>query len=84
MSNGKWLPMTDQEIQFSCAEASFQGNELIIPENFPLSKVTIKAILKKNTAMQIEQTIWIKQRPDPPLPADENRSDKPYRKNKRN
>jgi hypothetical protein len=84
LSNGKWLPLSEKEISFSCAEASFQGNELIIPEDFKMEKLTIKAFLKQNTAMKIEKTIWIKQMPDPPLPTEDDRSGKPYRKNKRN
>lgn len=84
LSNGKWLPLSDKEIVFSCDQASFLGNELIIPEDFRSDKVTIKATLKQNTAMVIERTIWIKQKPDPPLPSVDDRSDKPYRKNRRN
>jgi hypothetical protein len=34
LSNGKWMPMTAKDVQFSCNEASFQGNELIIPADF--------------------------------------------------
>lgn len=84
LSNGKWLPLSDKEISFSCAEAIFQGNELIIPEDFKLTKVTIKATLKQNTALKLEQTIWIKQMPDPLLPREDDRSEKPYRRNRRN
>ncbi|MBL0234532.1 MAG: hypothetical protein IPQ08_12810 [Chitinophagaceae bacterium] len=83
LSNGKWLPLTEKEVSFSCKEAVFTGNELIIPENFSLSSVTITATLKRNTAIKIERTIWIKQRPDPPLPAADDPSDKSFRKNRR-
>ena len=79
LPNGKWLPLTDKEINLSCPEASFEGNELIIPANFQPIKVTIKAVLKKNTSLQIERTIWIKHLPDPALPTEQNRSGKPSR-----
>lgn len=73
LPNGKWLPLTDKEISLSCPEASFEGNELVIPVDFQLLKVTIKAVLKKNTAIQIERTVWIKQLPDPALPTEQDR-----------
>ncbi|MGB3006939.1 MAG: hypothetical protein WBC06_10540 [Chitinophagaceae bacterium] len=68
LSNGRWLPLSSKDIQFSCAEASFEGNELIIPENFKPEKVTVKASLKSNPALVIEKTIWIKTKPDGDLP----------------
>jgi hypothetical protein len=65
---GRWLPMTAKDIDFSCTSARFEGNELVIPENFSEKKVTVKAVLKSNPAIWIERTIWIKQKPDPALP----------------
>lgn len=60
--------MSNKEIIFSCATASFEGNELIIPENFSQEKVKVKAVLKADPAIWIERTIWIKRIPDPMLP----------------
>jgi len=68
LSNGKWMPLTSREIEFSCASAKFEGNELIIPENFKDRSVTVKAVLKSNPSVFLERTIWIKQKPDPILP----------------
>lgn len=68
LSNGRWLPLTSKEVQFSCNEAQFQGNELIIPDDFKAEKVTVRASLKSNPFMVIEKTIWIKTKPDGPLP----------------
>ena len=83
LSNGRWLPLTAQEIQFFCSSAIFEGNELIIPENFKEEKVTIKAVLKANPATWIERTVWIKQKPDGELPTkDEILNGKTPRKNK--
>ncbi|HMK27588.1 MAG TPA: hypothetical protein VK483_16260 [Chitinophagaceae bacterium] len=67
LSNGSWLPLTAKEILFSCPEAKFEGNELIIPFDFKQTKVTVKAALRSNPLMIIQKTIWIKQQPDPPL-----------------
>jgi hypothetical protein len=75
LSNGRWLPLSSKEIQFSCLPvgpagslATFEGNELIIPFDFKAEKVTVKAVLKNNPAVQIEKTIWIKTKPDGELP----------------
>jgi hypothetical protein len=68
LTNGRWMPLTSKEIQFSCNAAVFNGNELIIPPDFTEEKVTVKAVLKNNPAIWIERTIWIKKLPDGPLP----------------
>ncbi len=83
LSNGHWLPLTAKEIQFSCSLAGFEGNELVIPENFREEKVTVKAVLKADPAVWIERTIWIKKKPDPALPTkDDILNGTPPRKNK--
>ena len=67
LSNGRWMPLTDKELIFSCSSASFEGNELIIPPDFKEEKVTVKAVLKSNASMSIEKMIWIKKKPDDEL-----------------
>ncbi len=67
LSNGRWLPLTDKEIIFSCEEAKFEGNELIIPIDFKLEKVKVKAALKTNPSISLERIISIKQKPDDEL-----------------
>lgn len=85
LSNGRWLPMSAKEIDFSCSSAKFQGNELIIPEDFRHEKVTVRAVLKSNPSVVKEITIWIKQKPDGPLPTnDEIMRDMQKKRNKRN
>lgn len=87
MSDGRWLPLSSKEIEFSCITAKFEGNELIIPIDFNPEKVTVKAVLKSNPSIWKVVTIWIKQKPDGPLPTnDEIMRDirQPKQKNKRN
>lgn len=67
LSNGRWLPLTSKEIQFSSSACQFSGNELIIPFDFAGEKITIKATLKSNAGRWIEKTIWIKKKPDPDI-----------------
>jgi hypothetical protein len=71
LSNGKWMPLTSKEIQFSSSDCKFSGNELIIPNDFATEKVRVKAVLKSNPALWLERTIWIKKKPDGELPTKE-------------
>ena len=73
LSNGRWQPMTAKDINLSCSNATFSGNELIIPADFNVAKVTVKAVLKSNPAVWIERTIWIKTKPDGDLPTKEEK-----------
>lgn len=84
LSNGRWMPLTTKDIQFSCAEAEFEGNELVIPDDFKPTKVTVKASLKSNPSVSIEKTIWIKTKPDGALPTREEILNEPAtKKNKK-
>ena len=65
LSNGQWQPLTSKEITFSSSVATFEGNELVIPDNFKPEKVTVRAVLKSNPQIWKEITIWIKRLPDP-------------------
>ena len=68
LSNGKWMPLTANEVRFSSSACKFSGNELIIPPDFEEDTVTIKVVLKSNPGLWLEKTIWIKKNPDPELP----------------
>jgi hypothetical protein len=71
LSDGKWRPLTTKELDFTCSQGRFEGNDLIIPEFFPYEKVTVKAVLRSDPEIAIEKVIWIKQQPDTPLPRKE-------------
>ncbi|HEY1202814.1 MAG TPA: hypothetical protein VGE79_17630, partial [Niastella sp.] len=57
MSNGRWQPLTNKEIDFTSSYGKFEGNSLIIDTAFKGEKVTVKADLKNNTAIWKETTI---------------------------
>ena len=80
------MPLTAKEIQFTSSGCTFSGNELIVPTDFAGDKITVKAVLKTNSAIWIEKTIWIKKKPDPDLPTQEEvmRDFKKNTKGKRN
>jgi hypothetical protein len=64
LSDGRWLPLTSKEIQFSSSGGKFEGNDLVLPADFAEEKITIKAALKTNSFTSKEITIWIKKKPD--------------------
>jgi len=66
-SDGKWKPLTGKELDFTTSYGKFEGNELILPDEPTVEKLTVKAILKANPAMWKEITIWIKKKPDPEI-----------------
>ena len=60
LSNGRWLPLTNKEIEFTASVGKFMGNSLVIDTAFKGEKVTVKAVLKNNTAIWKETTIYMK------------------------
>lgn len=83
LANGKWKPLSDKEILFTTSYGTFEGNELVLPDNPTAEKVTIKAVLKDQPGIYKEITIWIKKKPDPDkLPTAEEILNKKKSKNK--
>ena len=64
-SDGRWLPLSAKELDFSSNGGKFDGNSLFIDSAFKDQKVTIKAVLKQNPSLWREVTIYIKTKPDP-------------------
>jgi hypothetical protein len=60
LSNGHWLPLTNKEIEFSASAGKFEGNSLLIDTAFKGEKVTVKAVLKNNSTIWKEITIYMK------------------------
>ena len=60
LSDGRWLPLSTKELEFSSNAGKFSGNSLFIDSSFREPKVTIKAVLKQNPSMWREVTIFIK------------------------
>lgn len=65
LSNGRWQPLTEKELVFTTDYGHFSGNDLVLPENPTVKKVTVKAVLKANNNLWLERTIWIKTIPNP-------------------
>ena len=87
-SDGKWKPLTAKDITFTTSYGTFEGTELVLPDNPTVEKLTIKAVLKSDPKLWKEITIWIKKKPDDELlpTSDEVLKNKPSKtgKSKRN
>ena len=66
-SDGKWKPLTAKEVTFTSNYGTFEGNELVLPDNPTVEKLTIKAIFKSDPKLWKEITVWIKKKPDDEL-----------------
>lgn len=62
LSNGRWKPLSAQEIEFSASGGVFSGNELFIPFDFSAEKVVVKAVYRQRPELWREVTIWIKRK----------------------
>ena len=60
LSNGHWLPLTNKEIEFTSSAGKFDGNSLVIDTAYKGEAVTVKAVLKNNSTIWKEITIYIK------------------------
>ncbi len=74
MSNGRWVPLTGKDLLLTASGGNFVGNELVLPVDYAGELVRVKATLKSDPNKWIEREIWVKQRPDPELPAESNPS----------
>ena len=63
-SDGKWKPLTAKDLTFTSTYGTFEGTELILPDEPAVDKLTIKAVLKSDPRLWKEITIWIKKNPD--------------------
>src|SRR5262245_33079357 len=50
-SDGKLKPLSGKEIEFTTTYGKFDGNELILPDECTVEKLTVKAVLKANPAL---------------------------------
>lgn len=80
LSNGRWQPLTAKDLTLTTDYGHFSGNDLVLPENPTVKKVTVKAVLKSNEGLWLERTIWIKTIPNPDVLPNNDEVIKPRRK----
>lgn len=64
LSNGRYLPLDNNDLTFTTSAGEFKGNSLWINKDCKEDKVSIKVILKSNPLLHKEFDIYIKQLPD--------------------
>ena len=64
MSDGTWMPLTSEHLNFSSSYGYFDRNDLVLPDTPTCEFVKVKAVLKADTTVWRETTIWIKKNPD--------------------
>lgn len=64
MSNGRWLPLTAKEVDFTASAGNFKENSLVLDKDFSSDSVVITAVLKSNKAIKKNITIYIKKMED--------------------
>lgn len=60
LADGRWLPLTAKELNFTSTAGRFDNCNLIIDSSFKGEKVTVKATLKSNPLIWKEVTIYMK------------------------
>ena len=61
-SDGRYLPLTHKEVIFISNAGKFDGNSLYLDKDAKADKVVIKAVLKSDTAVWRQITIYVKKR----------------------
>lgn len=65
LSNGRYLPLTEKDIQFSSDYGFWRGSALVLSkERANMDKVNITAQLKSDTSKKISATIYVQKYPD--------------------
>ena len=64
LANGKYMPLDSTHIIFWASEGKFYGNNLWIDKDFKYDHVLIKAVLKGNSQLSKEFTMYVKKKAD--------------------
>lgn len=71
-ADGRWIPLTADDLILTSTAGVFEGNELLIDSAYHMDSVKVKAVLKKDTTLSKEITIYIRKRGfDEPLKSEE-------------
>jgi hypothetical protein len=60
-SNGSYMPLTSDELDFTCDSAKFDKSSLFIDSNFVPRFVKVCAVYKKDRSKKVEMRIPIRQ-----------------------
>ena len=68
LPNGRYIPLSSQQIIFSANTGHWDGNSLVIDSAYTKDSVVIKAVLKADPFIQKMVIIYLKKLPDNELP----------------
>ena len=60
LSNGRFIPMTAKEIEFSASAGKFEGNSLFLSLDIPDERILINARLKSDSTKRIKILLPVK------------------------
>lgn len=60
LRNGRWMPLSAQEVSFTTSGGKFDGCNLYFDSAFNADSVVVKAVLKADTSLHRSITIYIK------------------------
>lgn len=64
LSNGRWMPLSAQDLHFTTTGGRFDGCNLYFDSTFKADSVVVKAVLKADTSLHRSVTIYIKKLPE--------------------
>ena len=62
LSNGRYLPLNNKQLDFWCNTGTWDGNDLIIDRSYKGDSVVVKATLKERPQLSKTVTIYIKKK----------------------
>jgi hypothetical protein len=62
LSDGKYIPLTHEQLNFKVSNGKLQGNSVWIDWNFKDDSVVVEMELKKDPSVRRSITIWIKKK----------------------
>jgi hypothetical protein len=62
LSDGKYIPLTHEQLNFKVSNGKLQGNSVWIDWNFKDDSVVVEMELKKDPSVRKSITIWIKKK----------------------
>ena len=72
MAGGNWFPLDSNHVEFKCSHGKFYGNELWVDTSFAGDKINITTTLKSDRAQHKSFDMYIKRKPDDPLPTEQD------------
>lgn len=62
--DGRWLPLTNQQVDFTCSAGKFEGNSLVLDKDFATDSVVVSVGLKSDKMVKKTVTIYVKKMDD--------------------